>query len=206
MSSGVVDEARNRSLCIHPNYRHRSDPVAFDDRKQTDYWQNEVYRFANRIATERKYRRVVDFGCGSAFKLMKYFAGFDTVGVEIEPALSFLRRTYPHRCWLSGENDEPLAGDMLICSDVIEHLADPIGLLERMRGSPVRAIVLSTPALEILSERGESPRLGPPNNRSHINEWTTREFRDFCDMHLKVMEHVVISATQGTQLIMAQPR
>lgn len=206
MTSGLVDEERNRALCIHPSYQHRPDPIHYDDRKQTDNWQNEVYRLANRIAVERKYRSVVDFGCGSGFKLMKYFAGFETVGYEVDPALSFLRQAYPDRCWRDGADDSRLAGDMLICSDVIEHLANPIGLLERMRDSPVRTIILSTPALEILAERGQSLRLGPPDNRSHLNEWTTREFRDFCDMHLKVLNHMVVSAAQGTQLIVAQPR
>jgi hypothetical protein len=70
---------------------------------------------------------------------------------------------------------------------------------------PMQHFVLSTPALEVLAERGESPRLGPPDNESHVREWTTREFYDFVSMHLDVEEHTV-EARQGTQIIRARLR
>lgn len=204
----MIDEARNRALCIHPLYASRPDAVAFDDRKLRDEWQGEVYAFAFRFAAERSLARVIDVGCGSGFKLMKYFSGYSTLGYELEPALVFLNETYPDREWAHGDDlhRHPLAGDLLICADVIEHLADPTGLLQLFARSTVRYIVLSTPALEILAERGQSPRLGPPNNQSHVNEWTTREFGDFVAMHLNVIEHTVVSCRQGTQMVLARPK
>lgn len=203
---GQLNEARNRELCIHPEYRHRPDAIAFDDRDQTDYWQNEVYEYAHSFALAGGCRRIIDYGCGSGFKLMKYFSGFEICGIEIEPALSFLKETYPGRNWVSGLAGGLFVGDLLIASDVIEHLADPIEFLQRIKESPLRYAILSTPALEILAERGESPRLGPPDNQSHINEWTTLEFRSFVEMHLRVIQHIVVSCKQGTQLIVAAPK
>ena len=39
---------------------------------------------------------VIDVGCGSGWKLVNYLSKeFKTIGVETEPALSFLRKTYP---------------------------------------------------------------------------------------------------------------
>ncbi len=199
----MIDIDRNATLCIHPHYRHRPDPAHFDDRSMRDEWQNAVYSYARDFTRDRDIRRVVDFGCGSGYKLMKYFAGFETVGYELEPSLSHLLETYPGRTWQKASLDGRFTGDLLICADVIEHLADPTVLMEKIKRGPLQTVILSTPALEILAERGESPRLGPPDNESHVNEWTTREFRDFCAIHLNVIEHLVIDARQGTQLVLA---
>jgi hypothetical protein len=39
---------------------------------------------------------VIDVGCGAGWKLVHYLAKeFKTIGVETEPAISFLRKTYP---------------------------------------------------------------------------------------------------------------
>lgn len=201
----MIDEKRNARLCIHPHYDSRSDPISFDDRPMRDEWQDAVYAIARDIAVGRGYRSVVDYGCGSGFKLMKYFSGYETVGYELEPTLSFLNKTFPDRRW---QDDDPyqFRCDMLICADVIEHMYDPVSLLKKIADSPLQLAIISTPSLEILSERGESPRLGPPDNRSHVNEWTTREFRDFVAMHLKVLYHAVVSVEQGTQMIVARPK
>ena len=46
--------------------------------------------------TQREPLRVIDVGCGSGWKLVNYLSKeFTTIGIETEPALSFLRRTYP---------------------------------------------------------------------------------------------------------------
>jgi hypothetical protein len=192
-------------LCIHPEYQQRAEPSHFDDRDQRDLWQDDVYAWAKDYAVEESLGRVLDFGCGSGYKLMKYFSAADTVGYEVEPSLSYLANNYPDRDWQPASTDGRFVGDLLLCVDVIEHLVDPLPLMHKLRRGPLQRVILSTPALEILAERGESPRLGPPNNESHAREWTTREFRDFVEMHLRVEEHVVF-ARQGTQMILARLR
>lgn len=200
----MIDAEANAALCIHPYYERRPNADAFDDRPMRAEWQRAVYQFARDYARRHHFRSVVDFGCGSGFKLMRYFSGFQTIGVELEPCLTFLRETYPDRDWREGPGIPP--ADILVCADVIEHMRDPVSFLQQLACAPIRAAILSTPALEILAERGQSPRLGPPNNRCHVNEWTTLEFGDFIAMHMTVTHHIVVSARQGTQLIVALPR
>jgi hypothetical protein len=200
----MLDPARNKELCIHPNYRHRENPAHFDDRNMRDEWQNDVYAFARSRC--KRDDRVLDFGCGSGFKLMKYLSGHKTLGYEIEPSLSHLREMYPDREW-SGEYPPRFVGDVLICADVIEHMQDPSHLMRKLADSGLREIILSTPALDILVEQGRSPRLGPPNNESHVNEWTVLEFNSYVSMYLHVMDHIVMNAAkQSTQVILARPK
>ena len=52
--------------------------------------------------------KVVDIGSGSGFKLVKYLSKeFETIGIETEPAISHLRKTYPDQVWIdSGKPSE----------------------------------------------------------------------------------------------------
>lgn len=189
----------------HPDYTPRIQPLHFDDTRNEDNWQDEVYRTASLEFTRRGFRRIVDVGCGSGFKLVKYFAPGTTVGLELEPALSFVKRRYSNRDWRSAQ-DLSIGlrdADMVICSDVIEHLADPAELLCKLASCPAELFVISTPALEILVELGWSNRLGPPTNESHAREWTTVEFGRFVSRYLRVVSHHVTSVSQGTQMVIA---
>lgn len=193
-----------KQLCIHPDYVQRPNPTHFDDRGMKDLWQDNVYKYARDLAVVHDFRRIVDFGCGSGYKLMKYFSGFETVGYELEPSLSYLHELYPNRKWYDASTAGTLVGDLLICSDVIEHMLDPVSFLEKLKQGPINPLIFSTPALEILAERGWSCRLGPPDNTSHVREWTTREFRSFIEMHFRVLDQRVVNCEQGTQLILAE--
>jgi|688.fasta_scaffold1789531_2 hypothetical protein len=47
------------------------------------------------MISERKLT-VIDVGCGAGWKLVHYLSKeFRTIGMETEPAISFLRKTYP---------------------------------------------------------------------------------------------------------------
>ena len=189
----------------HPEYNPRAETLHFDDTANEDNWQDEVYRYAGVEFAKRGFRRVVDVGCGSGFKLVKYFGPGVTVGLELDPALSFVRQRYPGRDWRSAQNLSIglRDADMVICSDVIEHLADPAELLSKFADCPAELFVISTPALEILVELGGARRLGPPINESHAREWTTVEFGRFVSRYLKVVSHHVTSVWQGTQMVIA---
>jgi len=200
-----VSDGGPASHFLAKGYRSRRSVIHWDDTNSTDEYQDEVYRFAWKLAGERNYRRIVDFGCGSAFKLMKYFADFDCIGYELEPALSFLKDRYPDRDWREGAmlasdfND----ADMVICSDVIEHLPRPELLLAALGKSSARTIILSTPSLEIFADWGgtASTRYGPPAIPTHYREWTTLEFGRFVNQYLPVTEHHVLDVYQSTQLL-----
>lgn len=190
---------------VSNEYRHQPNPVAYDDREQKDNWQRQVYENAARIARAKKIRSVVDFGCGSGFKLLKYLSDFETVGVEIDPALSYLRSQYPDRMWRDGAFFTPdtFNADLVICSDVLEHLLEPDRLLSALASSKGGFFVFSTPALELLADRGASPRLGPPANPTHVYEWTTTEFRELIGEHLTILAHGIVNLKQATQMCVA---
>jgi 2-polyprenyl-3-methyl-5-hydroxy-6-metoxy-1,4-benzoquinol methylase len=80
---------------------------------------------------------VLDIGCGAAEKLTTRFPEEITVGLEIEPGLSRLQQRFPSRRWLASDFSEAVDGefDIIICSDVIEHLHNPESLL-RFIGRP----------------------------------------------------------------------
>ncbi len=201
----VVSDGGAQSHYLAKGYRSRKSVLHWDDTASKDEYQDEVYRFAWRVARERQYRKIIDFGCGSAYKLMKYFADFDFTGYELEPTLSFLRRTYPDRDWnssamVAADFD---GADMVICSDVIEHLPQPDLLLSALSQSSARTVILSTPSLEIFADWGgtASTRYGPPAIPTHYREWTTLEFGRFVNQFLPVTEHHVLDVYQSTQLL-----
>jgi SAM-dependent methyltransferase len=82
-----------QSYFIHDGYRIRGDALFFDDTPYKDEFQRPVYEYARQIADERGYKKILDLGCGSGFKLLKYFSDFHTVGVDLEPTVKWLRKT-----------------------------------------------------------------------------------------------------------------
>lgn len=136
---------------------------------------------------------------------MKFLSKYETLRLEIEPTLSFLKERYPTRTWLNGSSIEEvdLNFDLVICSDVLEHLDDPSRLLRRFASSNGKIFVLSTPALELLSEKGASRRNGPPINKSHLLEWSTVEFSNFVLSEMSILSHSIVNLAQSTQMIVA---
>lgn len=187
------------------HYREQSNPVHFDDRDLRDEWQDEVYAEVFYQFTLRGHQRIADLGCGSGYKLIKYFLAAVSIGIELEPCLSFLRASYPDRTWRSGEDTAAslLDVDMIMTSDVIEHVPEPGAMLQAFAESSASFFAISTPALDLLAERKMSPRFGPPANPSHIREWTTEEFFNFVSRYLRVVDHKITNIPQCTQLIFA---
>jgi hypothetical protein len=86
-------------------YTINDNTVHFDDTGFTGQYQKEVYMMARTLLRKmagKSYKSggrkltAIDVGCGSGWKLVNYLSGeFNTIGIETEPALSFLRETYP---------------------------------------------------------------------------------------------------------------
>lgn len=85
---------------IHDGYCHRREPAYCNATKSTDEWQREVYQFAREVFDVKGLSTVCDIGCGSAHKLLKFFANATTVGVDVPETCAALRRRWPGRCWL----------------------------------------------------------------------------------------------------------
>jgi hypothetical protein len=190
-----------KTYFIKEGYQHRLDNRYFDDTENTDKWQREVYTFAKDVATKNNFTKVMDIGTGSAFKLLDNFKNFETVGIDVEPTVKWLRETYPDRTWV--DRFEPIAGyDLVIASDVIEHIPDPDQLLDLIEQSAPTLIVLSTPDRDLLKRTPD----GPPKNRAHVREWTMPEFYNYINSKFEVLEHFVSNRKQSTQTMLAQLR
>jgi SAM-dependent methyltransferase len=187
------------NYCIMSDYIIRENPYHFDDRVCTDQAQDEVYEFAKKLLNEKQLNDVVDIGCGSGFKLIKYFSENNTVGIETEPCLSQLKEQYPSRNWInSGVPEESFSSftkttDMIICSDVIEHIKNPDELLNYINSFDYKYAIISTPDRRFLRKDlahifGERYWWGPPLNGCHVREWTFEEFEEYLKRHFSKVE------------------
>ena len=175
---------------IKEGYKHRSSYTHHLDIGFEDQYQDEVYETAFKIFKDNHLEEVLDVGCGSAFKLKKYFTGENFKGAEIEPTLSWLKKEYPKDNWIKSDFSSPVEADLIICSDVIEHLIDPDMLLNFFENSKFKFIVLSTPERDKvqLYQRGYLWN-GPPSNRAHVREWNFSEFKNYISTRFDVVEH-----------------
>ena len=203
------------SYGIKPGYVVREHPVARDDRDSTDEYQDEVYRAARVAAMgafgDEPFQTVIDLGCGSGYKLMKYFRDVETIGVEIRDIVPWLQSRYPGRAWRRFE-DGPQFVDMVICADTIEHVLDPDKLLDFIEACEPRLVVFSTPERDLLTQIDAAqptphpdPSNGPPNNIEHVREWTLDEFAGYIGARFKILEHYICNQEQATQLLVARP-
>lgn len=196
---------RPENYFIHDSYQARQRAAYFDDSAQSDEWQDEVYRFAHEIADDYSVDTVCDIGCGSGYKLLKYFLNRRTLGLDVEPTYEKLKQQYPDRCWMICDfrTLPAMPVDLVIASDVIEHLADPDALLLYLKSLKPQWIVLSTPDRNLLRDGTHN---GPPTNPAHVREWNMAEFHAYIGEYFDIVEHFISNASQSTQCILACPK
>jgi hypothetical protein len=175
------------------NYLSNVNPDHHNDVGYTDEGQKEVYLFCREFMKNKNLKTVIDVGCGSAFKLTTILGDFNTIGIETEPCYSHLRQTYPQLKWLlSGEKeksfkfyDELNNPDVVVCSDVIEHILNPDSLVDYLLSLNSKYYIISTPCREILCNHPKFSGFykkswnGPPLNSCHVREWTMEEFKKY---------------------------
>ena len=113
-------------------------------------------------------RRCLDVGCsfGFAIDFSRHAFGWEVLGIDPSPLAGAgaetlglpVLRTYFNRDLDLGP--EPF--DLILCSEILEHLPDPLALLVAMRErlSPEGLLVLSTPNLAIVRKETEEGALG----------------------------------------------
>ena len=191
--------------CIKDNYKHRTNENYFDDTNSTDEWQKEVYQYARKIVDDNQYHTVLDFGCGSGFKLINNFKEYNTIGIDVPQTVQHLKNVYPGRTWLSSldaQNDI----DVFIASDVIEHMLNPDILIEYIKKCSPKDIILSTPDRDLVVKYLDGSNDGPPQNDCHVREWNSREFIKYISKHFHVLNHTITNEQQATQLIHCRMR
>jgi len=170
--------------CLPDNYQHRINNGFFDDTPYTDEYQDKVYNIAFYWGKLKEYSSVLDIGTGSGFKLMKYFKDYKTFGIDIGSTVDFLKEKYPERSW--GEVGEAEnKHDLIICSDVIEHIPDADDLIKTILSFDFKTIMISTPDRDSLYPN----TLGKPSNPAHVREWTMDEFNCYLSKYFYVIRH-----------------
>jgi SAM-dependent methyltransferase len=193
------------SYFIHDGYVHRDKPQYYDDTNSTNAWQDEVYRFAKEISDQYDLKSVIDIGCGSGFKLLKYFRDYETIGLDVPETCEVLQKRYPNRQWAVSDFSavETPKADLVITSDVIEHVPDPDALLQFILRIAPRYVVLSTPDRNLLRLGTHD---GPPYNPTHLREWSMAELHAYLSVYFEIEEHFISFAAQATQCVLARPR
>lgn len=181
-------------------YRVRENPQYWDDTRMKDEWQREVYLMAAAIMASNGFSSVIDVGCGSAYKLVKYLDKYDTMGIDVMPTVEWLRDRYPTREWRTSLPDGKF--DLVICADVIEHVPDPDSLCRSLRSVANGLVLISTPD----RLRPGEPPLGPSNNRSHVREWSYSEFGNYMREQFEVLHQVRTNELQSTYAVIARVR
>jgi 2-polyprenyl-3-methyl-5-hydroxy-6-metoxy-1,4-benzoquinol methylase len=191
---------------IKKEYKARNAIKKFDDTLNEDQYQDEIYKFAYNYANKYKYKNIIDIGCGSGFKLFKYFSKFTTIGLDSPQTVEFLKNKYPNKYWLpfdieSKQKYKLKSCDLVLAIDVIEHLINPNLLLKFINNIKFNTCIISTPERDII--RGQNDN-GPPINPFHIREWNSKEFKNYISNIFKIKLQNIVSGHE--QFIVCEPK
>lgn len=201
-----------KTFYIRADYKLNTPNQTNDNVSGNVYWDEErmrqseteyqfyVYKRAHAYARSMRYKYIVDIGCGSAKKLNSFFSvRFKTFGIDQQAAINYCKSVYKTGVFLVEDFDNPTLrikeliprADLVICSNIIEHVEDPDTLLDYIKAvsGPETVIFLATPERESLC--GEN--VLTPKNPFHVREWSKTEFNEYVSRrHFEVMEHHVL--------------
>lgn len=194
-----------KKLFIPQNYKERLSPTQYIDIKRKDEFQKEVYQKAVDLCKENNFSKVVDLGCGSAYKLLNYFPkNLELIGVEEATTYTWLTKRFPEGKWLKFDSSlklEPF--DLLVCADVIEHIVDVISFIDWIAEQPWKIAIISTPERQLL--KGIDPN-GPPLNPSHVREWNMEELSLLISQWFDIDQHTITNSNQATQAVIVKKK
>ena len=191
---------------IDSRYTARKEYHHYNDQEAEDEWQLEVYLHALGLMVKYQLTRIADVGCGSGFKLMTYFGSYQTVGYELPENVDALRKRYPEKDWRVSTFSavDEVDADVVVCSDVIEHLVDPDDLLMYLSRQSFQYLILSTPVRELVYASDDPARYGPPRNYAHQREWNFDEFGRYVSRYFNVIDHRITNFDQATQMLLCK--
>lgn len=170
-----------------------------DDDYAASTYQIMVYKFAKKLICKYEARSVLDIGCGFGIKLKDIILPVcsNIVGIDTKYSIDYCRREHDFGRWLEDNIENPGLNldekfDLIISSDVIEHLADPDKMLKYIiKNSHKKThIIISTPERDLISG-GNS--FGPPLNKTHVREWNKTEICNYIRRrNFKIIKHFLI--------------
>ena len=183
----------NDNFRIRSDYTARSGNQTFDTDDRT-FWdpariltgavyQYAVYQWAQELLQDVQAPRVLDVGCGPATKLVNILSTHaDVHGIDQPNAVNYCRQTHPVGQFYADDFEKPeltldIQFDLIICSDVIEHMDNPDVLLTYIKrfSGPATEILLSTPDRD--RYRGKACTYSP--KPEHVREWAADEFLEY---------------------------
>ncbi len=204
---------------IKPGYAARSEAPTFVGNIE-DYWDSARQQAANSFqwpvysAAAEFMRRTgrssfIDVGCGYPAKIGALIAPVTSnIHLIDQPSMApLMSRDFPEYQFtgrnLEGDATElDLQGDCVVCADVIEHLMNPLPLVELLREilKPSGRLFLSTPERDYV--RG--PNCNGSPNPEHVREWNQAEFHSFLAANgLRVLEHRCLPQKRHSPLLPA---
>lgn len=168
-------------------------------------WQIEVYKYAATVLKLHGLEKVIEFGSGSGYKLMKYISPItkNITGIDFEHSIRYCKNTYRAGNWISLDLDKSHQDfdgpyDLIMAIDVIEHLVSPEKMLEQMKSCAKEnsLLLISTPERDLV--RGYDT-YGPPDNKKHVREWNFEELSKYISSQgLKIVDHRLVRAKKYT--------
>jgi ubiquinone/menaquinone biosynthesis C-methylase UbiE len=179
-----------------PNYHKHTSANVFQ-RWFIDQFYDRLFELLRRLPG----RTILDVGCGEGFTLQRIIMAwpntYELTGIDSSAAALKAGRELHPTLRLEEGNSYSLpypshAFDVVLCTEVLEHLADPARALAEIRRVSKGYALLSVPhepwfrAANFL--RGKNlARLG--NDREHIQHWSSRSFQSFVEKnHFEVLE------------------
>ena len=154
--------------------------VYYQDRFRSLDHQAPCYRALRELILTNGYKSVLDLGCGHWVKLYKYVypAVTDIVGIDLPESIA-KNGLAPFGVFFGHDLDQGAFQsdrkfDVIIASDIVEHLANPDNLMLSVKNAIVadHIVLFSTPDRRYQNVRSE----GRPFNQSHVREWSEAEF------------------------------
>ncbi len=151
---------------------------------------NNFYKSLISTVQDLKVDSVLDVGCGEGFTLQKLYEnkiGRKLEGIDYQQiAIELGKKLHPNLVLKQGDiyklpyKDNSF--DLIICTEVLEHLKDPKQALKEISRASKKYLVLSVPNEPFFMManflRGKNiARLG--NDIEHVQNWTSKGFQRF---------------------------
>jgi len=188
----------------------------WENSKEYQFW---VYHQVRQLAEYDC--SILDLGCGYGWKLRYWIQQVcpNITGIDLPEVIDYCVKQHKFGKWKSRDlsispgisTDLDGTYDLIICSDIIEHLPDPNTLLDWVRfySHKGTVVVFSTPNRDMIYNPDHA---GPPRNPSHYREWNWEEFEFFIECAgFKIMSHTPVCARKAqkevpvNQMIIAVP-
>lgn len=152
--------------------------------KESQFFQYHIYEYASQLFNERGFSSLLDIGSGPGTKLKLQFdlEKLDLVLIDQPGMRDIINKTIGAQEYygLNIESDSIKLGrkfEMIICADVIEHLANPDSLLDliKVHLQENGICIISTPDRDL--RRGKSNLKSP--NKEHVREWNNEELNQY---------------------------